>query len=194
MSTIDDGTGSGAQAKVGQQKRVHTHALTASDISVAGMRGDAFDVNSGIITLTTANESGILYIKNDEDVEIALAVMFSNLGSTTGGSGSGVLKWHLNPTGGTLISGAVDANSINRKLGDPNILAGDQFKGAEGNTVTSTSSIDIPTAVSGIYSSIFIIPKGQSFAVTYEPPTGNTSQDVQMGVLVIKNYATYTVD
>ena len=193
MSEIEDGTGSGKSVKVGNKNRLHTHALSATVGSVATQNGDAFNVGSQIVNLTSANESAILYVKNQEDVDISIVTVFVNLGTSTGGSGKGTMTFNLNPTGGDIITNAVDADNFNRKIGDANTVTVDAFRGVEGDSITGGQEIEIPTS-GGAIASEYTLPKGSSFALSYAPPTGNTNMNIQIGFLIIKNYPTYTVE
>ena len=77
---IEDGTGKGFEAKVDDLNRMHTHAFNVPLTSFASTRGDAFNISSGLVTLTTAGESGLLYIKNNECDDISVITEFINIG------------------------------------------------------------------------------------------------------------------
>jgi hypothetical protein len=194
MSEIEDGTGSGRSARVGDQNRVHTHALAATVCNVAAQAGEAFNIGTDIITLTSDNESALLYFKNDESKDISILNEFINAGSSTGGTGSGVIRFYITPTSGTIIDDATPANVINRRANDAISIASLSYQGLEGKTIVGTSKIEIPASGGGVFTSEFILPKGASFTLTYEPPTGNTSIDVTAGLLVIKDYPAYTIE
>ena len=183
MSEIEDGTGSGKSAKVGVQNRLHTHSLAADVGNVSAQNGDTYNIGSQLVTLTTANASGILYIENREDIDISLTTLFVNLGTSTGGSGKGTITFTLNPTGGTLISAAEDADNFNRKIGDANTVSLNAYRGVEGSTVVGGQVIELPTS-GGALNSEYILPKGSSFALSYTPAVGNTSIDIQIGISI----------
>lgn len=191
MSTIDDATGTGKQARVGVNNRLHTHSLAATTVNVATQEGDVFNVSSELVTLTTATASALLYIENTEDDDISIVSVSVNQGNSTNGVGKATISVFINPTGGTLISVAADAQVINRRLGDGNTISMIAFKGVEGSTITGGNELVIPGART-VFESEFVIPKGASFAVNYVPPPSNTSQPVSISAVVIKNYTNFT--
>jgi hypothetical protein len=195
MSTIiKDGSGGEKSAKVGSKNRIHTHALSASSSSVASVSGEAFNISSELVTLTSDSESGILYLKNEEEFDISITTEFVNLGTSTGGTGSSIIRFYLSPTGGTLISDATAASVDNRRVGDNESLSVLAYRGVEGSSISGGSDIPIPRNGAGPIASEYIIPKGSSFALSVTPPSGNTSMPIQIGFLVIKCYREYTVD
>jgi hypothetical protein len=194
MSSIDDATGTGKQARVGNENRLHTHSLAASLEQVAAQKGAVFNVATDVITLTSANESAVLYFKNNEDEDVSVIKEFLNIGSSTGGVGNGVIRFYLGALTGTIVSTATDANVLNRRINDTASLTADSFQGVEGNTIVGTSVIIIPFTGGGTLPSEFVVPKGSTLTITYEPPTSNTSIDITVGMLVVKNYPTYTVE
>lgn len=190
---IKDGTGSGLNAKVGNKNRLHTHALSSTAASVATVTGDTFNVSSELITLTNTSSSSLLYIENTEASELSLTTLFINIGTSTGGVGKGLIKFHLNPTAGTLITEETDAQVLNRRVGDVADLKANAYKGGQGKTCTGGDEIELPHA-GGAIPSEYVIPRGVSFALSYTPPAGNNSIQLQIGFLIIKNYDDYTVE
>jgi hypothetical protein len=189
---IKDGSGTGLTAKVGISNRLHTHSMSTPHTVVALEDGNAFNVSSELVVLTTDSESTMLYIKNNESFDISIITEFVNIGASTGGSGEGLVKFTLNPTGGTIISDAILAQTLNRRVGDSTTISLDAYKGSEGKTISGGSNIQLPST-GGAINSEYIIPKGSSFALSYTPPTSNTSIQVQIGFLVIKDNSQYTV-
>jgi hypothetical protein len=185
---IGDGTGNGYETKVDSENRLHVDSVSRSQIQQAALKSNAFNINTGSITLTSANASGIFYIKNNEGSPLVLNEILVIIGATTGGSGDALIEIIKNPTTGTLISGATDVDSTcNRDFGSAKILTADQYKGAEGNTITdgeiyaSTTRSSFGTLVE-FNSSTIVLRKGNSLAVRYTPPASNTSQDVTVAV------------
>jgi hypothetical protein len=192
-SIIKDGTGTGSSAMVGDKNRLHTHALVTTAASNATVEGDAFNVSSELITLTSANDSALLYIKNNEDHSISVTTLFVNLGASTGGSGESLISFQLAPTGGTLISDETAAQTLNRNIGNNTTLTAAAYKGAEGKTITGGSTVQLPST-GGPIASEYVLPKGAAFSLSITPPTGNTSMQVQIGFLVVRNYESYTIE
>ena len=190
---IKDGTGSGRNAKVGVANRLHTQSLAVSVPSLATSLGDAFNVSSELVTLTTAGESALLYIKNNEEEALSIITEFVNIGTATGSTAKGIIKFYLDPSAGTIVSDATEAQVLNRSIGNTQTLTADTYKGAEGKTFTDGSIIALPSSGGAIVSE-YIIPRGTSFGLSYTPATGTTSQQIQIGFLVIRKYITHTTD
>jgi hypothetical protein len=148
--------------------------------------GYAFNLNTGDITLTSAAKTTVFYFKNNEDIDYHLTSFIYNLGSSTGGSGDVKLDVIKNPTTGDIITNANDAEMIsNINYGSSNTLDADVYKGATGETVVN-GDISISTRSANstgrilIALGIVVIPKGASVAIDYTPPSGNTSQTIQV--------------
>ena len=191
MAIIKDGTGSGNSAQVDAHGRLHVEATTVAVEVAEAFEGHSYDVSTqGLVTLTTDNDSALLYIKNNGNEELLIQTIFTDSNSSTGGTGQGTMKWHMNPTSGTLISDAEEAQVLNRRIGSPIGMDSDAFKAsATDKTLVSVSQVTIPLpAGAGIpFAGPWILQKGQAFGVSYQPPTGNTSMTIQIGFLVVVN-------
>ena len=65
METILDGTGKGYEAKVDSDYRLTVSSVSRDLSSESARIGENYNINTGAITLTTANESAVAYIKNN---------------------------------------------------------------------------------------------------------------------------------
>ena len=180
----------GATAKVSVNNRLQVHSITTSEASTAATEGDGYNINTGLITLTDAAESGVLYIQNNEDRDLQIEFLEMILAPSTGGAITDAtrVRVYRNPTGGTLISGAVlVSNNQNRNFGTNRTLTADTYKGATGNTIIGGDVI----------MEVFVIPsereflsidmtltKGDSIAVSYEPNDSNTSMKCMAAAIV----------
>ena len=180
MYVISDGTGTGSQTKVDAGNRVHTYAISQDLIFEAARNGEAYNIATGNITLTSSNASAILYLKNTGVRDIILTQIQASSGPAIGGLGgpvTGII--YKNVTGGTIISSAVDVDgNTNVNFGSSKVLPADAYKGAEGNTVTGgsiASAIVIPESVSFTTETFSFFPKDTSIAFEITPPAGNTS-------------------
>ena len=61
---IEDGTGNGYKAKVDSQNRLRTLAISEGFNVDAASNGENFNINTGVMNLTSANESAVAYFKN----------------------------------------------------------------------------------------------------------------------------------
>lgn len=186
---INAGSGVKIGAHVDKNEQLHIHAITETEIQDAVRKGNAYNINTGWITLTTASESGVMYFENNEApvngesgfVVDAIEVYVDSAGTTTAGLPADITVVR-NPTGGTLISTAlaVDMNA-NRNFGSSNTLDSTTlaYKGAEGNTVTGGSDIALfgqNHGLRGYFNVDLEVPKGNSVAIKINTQTtsGNT--------------------
>lgn len=186
---ILDGTGTGKRAKVDQNSQIHTVAITQTETQDAVDKGDAYNINTGTIGLTSTTASGVLYFKNDEDSPFiidAIAVGIDNQGTQAGAC---IITLIRNPTAGTLITGAsaVDMNQ-NRNFGSSKTLKSTTltYKGAEGNTVTDGDDIAIfyqNVGTRGYYSIDFELPKGSSVALTIDTQTTSGTTNLYAAII-----------
>jgi len=194
--TIKDGTGSGNVAKVTDEKRLETASITTSDKDHACGLGDTYNINTGDITLTDANETTVLYIKNNESNPLVLTALIYNLGASTGGSGDVKLNIVRNPTTGDIVTNATAADTVsNLNYGSSKTLTADVYKGATVDSVVTDGTVSVSTRSASNTGRIvvslgaLVIPQGSSLAVNYTPPTSNTSQITQFAVACfVKNF------
>ena len=164
---IDDGTGKGFQAKVDLNNRVHTQSIIESESLHSAETGDAYNLNTGLISIT--GDASLMYIKNEEDKDLVVEAIA--LGSFEGitHSDDPYITLVRNPTGGDLIS---DATAIsmnqNRNFGSTKSLTGDIYKGKVSGTITGGNDAAILQVTSGsrsFYTINFLLPKGSSIAI-----------------------------
>lgn len=186
---IIDGKGTGSRARVDSDNRLHTFSI-AEDLSIeAAKLGKNYNINTGSILLASANQSAVLYIKNNEDSDFVIEDVIVILGTSTGGSGDLTIELIRNPTTGTIISGASDVSIIgNRNFGSSKSLVADVFKGAEGNTLTNGDDFAVTTrstssTVVHFDSDVIILPKGTSIGVNVTPQPSNTAMSVKVAIV-----------
>lgn len=193
-TTIKDGTGAGYGVQVTKSNKIQTLSVTEDISAHHCFEEEAYNVNTGTISLTSAGESGALYFKNLEDTEIIISAFFYLLGTNTGGSGDTLVQVHRNPTGGTLISNGTTITPVNRNFGSSKTLNATVLKGAEGLTVTGGSVV-----IESIFPSVgrqvisvgaIVLPRGSSVAISITPPTSTTAQDIQMALSLYRKQET----
>lgn len=186
----------GTSARVLDNSRLTTSAITETLNNYAASSGIAekYNINTLDITLTSAAETSVLYIKNDStEGDIICTALIYNLGNTTGGSGDAKIDLIRNPKTGDIVTNANNVGvgtgvSANLNFGSSNTLSGSFFKGASGETVFSDGAVTISTRSASNTGRIFIdlgnvsLPKGSSLGINYTPPSGNTSQICQFAV------------
>jgi hypothetical protein len=187
---IKDGSGNGYLAKVDSENRLFVRAITQSEAVHENTEGLAFNINTGDIELTNATETPVIYLKNNEDLNLIIeAVAIGLAPSTNGDSGETVTATFIkNPTAGTIVDteSAVAMNS-NRNYGSSRTLDANVYKGATGNTMTDgTDHIYVYLGTGAGRSFITInevIPKGKSLGIKIKPQTSNSSQKIYVAVI-----------
>lgn len=184
---ITDGTGKGSKAGVDRNNRLLTTTINANVFLNGSVEGDAYFIGSPIINLTTANESAIIFIKNNEDEPLILGQFFVIAEATTGGAPNMIrVNWYKNPTS---VSSGTATSALNQNFGSSKLLDADIEYGAEGSAVTGGSlaaTISFPIGVFNTIDANLTLEKGSSVVVTYVPPAGNTSTNVTFGTRAVK--------
>lgn len=184
MAIIEDGEGSSRKAFVDDRGRLLTDALTDEHSTKAVENGTAWNIHSGTITLTSGNESGLLYMKNTGSVTIIVNYSAWLMGTSTGAAAGEYILCtvYRNPTTGTLISGGTAVTPVNKNFGAANIMKATVLKGVEGSTITDginaleTLRSTVGTQVTGV---VLSIPQGSSIALSITPFASNTSMPLQ---------------
>lgn len=192
---LEDGTGSGHKQKVTSNNRAQVEAIVEQQADHHAELGYKFNINTGDLTLTTACESALLYLKNNENDDIIISSFIYNLGNAVGACCAAISNQDIlvdvykNPTAGTVVSCAVAVQmNANMNFGSPITLCIDAYKGGEGKTLTD-GCIVVATRVPGYGRNVIdlgsvVIPKGKSVGVKLTPPTGNTSMTVQIALAI----------
>ena len=177
-------------ARVNLDNTLSVHSVTISEAEHATDLGQSYNINTGTIALTSAGVSGVLYFKNNEDINIHVDHIIVLLGNTTGGvtTDSTEIKVLSNPTAGTVISGATDADMIqNRNIGASSTLDALVYKGAEGLTFTDGEELVGSLLSPGTRAPFVLditVPKGKAIGVTIEPNDSNTNMKVMVALVV----------
>lgn len=171
--------------KVDSEQRAHVQSVTIGSDTHANDKGDAYNVNTGEITLTNAVDTPVLYLKNGGTQTVYIHAIAVGLTDTTGGTGTAQPKITIvrNPTAGTIVSGATAVDMFsNRNYGSSkthdDIVA---YKGATG--LTMTDGDDHIVMYQGNNGRLFAgvgeeLPPGTSIGLKIKPQTSNTAQTV----------------
>ena len=187
MSIIDDGTGSGNQAKVDVNKRLHTQSVTEREAEHSAEAGDAYNINTGDVALSAP--TALIYFKNNENQDIVVEAIAVGIrgGGTHNASNSATVTVVKNATTGTLISGATDVPmNENRNFGSSKVLTGLAYVGASGETQTNGADVAqfYMSPGSRLFASVgFIIPKGASIVVEVDPDLSSGSVEVYAAIV-----------
>lgn len=184
---IKDGTGSGYLTKVDSDNRFYTRSVTEPEEFFANQKGNAYNLNTGIVTLTDDNETTLFYMKNNEEKAFVITATVIAIWASDGDGLDMLSTIVRNPTTGGIITNAndVDINS-NRNYGSSNTLAADVYKGATSETLVNGEDHILVRVTEESRSFIAInerLPKGTSLAVNITPPTSNTSMNCYVAVV-----------
>jgi len=139
---IDDGAGSGRQARVNGRKELDVFAVIESELESANDNGLAYNLNSGEVTSIASGDATLIYFKNGEAATFVIDAIAVGLRGFTNLTDMAVLTIIKNPTAGDLISDAtaIDINS-NSNFGSSNVInnGSDLFKGKNAGTITGGS-------------------------------------------------------
>lgn len=187
---IESGTGNGKSVAVTEDNylRVSSRVLSIEQHTI--LDGNAYNINTGDITLTSANESALLYLKNTGTQDWGNLGAIFLLGNSNVSGEDWVVKTYRNPTAGTLISSGTALEAFNRNFGSAKTLTGTVLSGLEGRTITASDGVAIqtrsPTNGRLVIAVGVLIPPGASVALSVEPPTGNTSVVVQCAFPILE--------
>lgn len=183
-TVVTDGSGKGYRQKVDSKNRAWTDSVSRMQLEQSILDSAGFNVATGLINLTNANQSALFYIKNDDERAMELVELGVRFGASAGGSGSLSIALTANPSAGTIIDNAdAVATNFNRDLGSTRQINGDVYKGGQGYTLTggisaaATSTSDLPGVIL-FDAAPFIIRQGNDLGILFTPPSGNTSIDV----------------
>lgn len=188
MTTIKDGTGKGFLAKVDSSNRLEVHAVQETETTEAVENGDAYNINSGTIGLTSSTVSGVLYVKNNEDRDLIIDAVAVGIGSAGTVSDVSTITVIRNPSTGTLIESSptnVDINQ-NRNFGSSKTLTADAYKGAEADTITNGDDIIQFFAAAGtrLFAPIdLLLSKGDSIGITIDTNTSSGTTNVYAAIV-----------
>ena len=189
---ITDGTGKGNTASVDNTNRLLTRGIIEDTFQYAAEEGEAYFIGTPLITLTTATESAIVYVKNNEDEKLILGEFFLIAEATTSGSPNMFrVNWYKNPTS---ISSGTATSALNQNFGSSKVIDADIEYGVEGSTVTGgglAATLSLPIGQFNSLNANLVLEKGSSFVLTVTPPAGNTSMPVQFGTRSIKYIERY---
>ena len=178
-------------ARVTNRDQLYGFSVTETENKFELRNGKAFNLNTGTVNLTSANESAVAYLKNNSNDKLIINSMIVGIGASTGGSATAEIPITIerNPTAGTIIDNAVaplvtaSNKASNRNFGSSNTETVDFYKGAETYTVTASDG-DL-ALIYGFASNRIVVPeisfelqKGNSVAVLIDPMASNTSLNV----------------
>lgn len=174
---------------VDDEGKIQARAVSISEQASKAIAGDTYNLNTGLITLTSDAETPIFHFKNDsEDKPMVVTRVFVTFLVSTGGTGEVIASMEKAVSGGTILTGTeVDPQNFN--FGSSRSPGATFIIGATG--LTFTGGIKVPEFLftgdnqrHTIPFDAIILPRGASMTFTLTPPAGNTSMVVEAGANV----------
>ena len=170
---IRDGGGSGRLAIVDTQGKLTTRAIGVDQRLHAAAEARYFEATTAQVTLTDDSETPLIYIKNTHtDKVIVIDRVFFDSFESTGGSGSGIIRYYINPT----VTGGSTMSHTNTNYGS-SVTATATFLQeltTMSGTVWWTGQLSASLSVA-LEEGRIVIPPGFSHGISIEAPSGNTS-------------------
>lgn len=189
---IEDGLGSGQAAGVTPEGRLRVSARSFTLLEDESINGNGFSFQTGIITLTSASESGVFILQStDTSNVIVFQEIIVSFGKSTGGSGNDVIyRSYYNPTGGTLLTAKSPiAGVANRNMGLAIPIVANVFQGTEGSTISggvnAFTRLYVDQSREVFVSQGPVLTNGSAFAVSVQPGAGNTSMKFALTAQVV---------
>lgn len=184
---LQDGR-SGRTATVDSNNRLTTFSSVQGEETTEAINGNTYIATTSFISLTSANESGLLYFKNTDTVPWIMSRIFINTG-TSNGTGHWIFKAKKSTTSGTLISGGSALTPQNLNFGSARELTATVLEGVEGSTTTDGTTV-IETLVPSdetrllIANNPLVIEPASTGVFAITPPVSNTSWTIQLGFII----------
>jgi hypothetical protein len=177
---IEDGEGTGVTAGVSSEHRMKTTSAAYTALQFRTANGGAYNINVGTMTLTSSQESGIVFFKNTSaTVSLQFDRIHLSVGKSTSGSGDVIIRYYQNPTAGTLLTYAQPVTgTANRNFGFSKPIPATTYKGGDGTTATGgtfVASFIVQDANFYLFEPQLVLAPGTSVAITMQPKTGNVS-------------------
>ena len=180
---IRDGSGKGFLAAVNSDNQLQTRAVAVAQRLESALDGNYYEVTTGKIELTTANETSLFYIKNSENKVIVIDRVFYDVWESTGGSVGGTIEYYRNPTytGGVAATqyntefssdDQLDATVLTWSVGSPLVLSGNEWW--RGYVPVPSSNV--------VEEGRFVLNTNNTFGISIVPPASNTSMYVAINV------------
>ena len=186
--TLRDGKGRGFLAAINSDNQLLTRSTSVEQRLKSALDDNYFELTTGRISLTDANETAVVYLKNQNTSGKVLVIdrFFYDCWTSTGGSGAdGILRYYKNPTSATGGT-AIIPNITN--YGSTITAVGTFLSGNTATPITLTGgtvwwSAYLTDKLSmALEEGRIVVPNGSSHAITVAAPAGNTSMFLSLNV------------
>jgi len=188
MIIDNGGSDGGFKAKVGVDGKLAVRGVEESEALDANKAGEAYNINTGIISLTDAVETPVLYFKNNEANDFIIEAVVIAIWDSAAGDGADMVATFIrNPTAGTIVTSENNVSIVsNRNYGSSNSLTADAYVGATGSTMTDGDDhilVRVTESSRNFIAINEVLPKGTSFGVKLTPPTSNNAMNCYVAIV-----------
>jgi hypothetical protein len=169
---IQDGTGQGYYAKVDAENRLVVHSTSLTEISyVSSNQQTAFIIATDFIPLTvTGSFNAVIYVKNNS----ANPFFIEAVRSCQTNSGHAQWKMFRNPTTGSIVAAANDANVGNMNFNSSKTFSANVYTGGDNETFANGTHFTqwtnkSPGHSTQTYGGALILEKGGSLGIVVKP-------------------------
>jgi len=170
--SILDGTGSGNEAKVDVENRLHTTSVSQSNQHHVSISESGSYQVSGEISIGTS-DTGILYLENTSDTH-DLVVTFIRVMSIGAAAASSAAYFTLN-VGGSYTSGGAAIVPTNMKVGSSTTASATAYDGTTPLVLANFTEIDRNYEANSMQSynkdGSIVLGKGNSIAINHKGST-----------------------
>jgi hypothetical protein len=176
---IKDGTGKGYLAGVDSMNRLETYATTEALFDNRARAGEAFNINTELLSISSTAETPLLYVKNNQQSDIVLVGWFIGTDLGTVGASLGLMRVYGNPIG---LSGGSALSALNRRIGDPKVFAIDALSQPTWTPSGTPVLYQTQSLGSRVFGTVNIfVARAQSVVVTCEFATATTPFEIYTG-------------
>jgi hypothetical protein len=179
MEIIQDGAGKGYKAKVNSENNLIIRNTSIEQHTNSAINGKYYEATTGLITLTDAVETGVLYLKNNESTYMVIDKFFLDVWASANGVGGGKMRYYKNPT----VTGGSALTPVNTNFSFPDVLGLD-LKGLTTMTGGTVWYVGYFAASSTMVvdEEKFCVPPGYGFGLSIEAPASNTSMVLSVNI------------
>lgn len=190
--SILDGTGRGYLAQVDDENRLVVYATTLPLLESKSQQGEAFNLNTGLVPITVATETPLLYFLNAGISDVTIAAFFIGVGTSTlvgPVTDNIIMRVYADPTS---VSGGVSISAQNRRIGSSTSFAFDTRRQDAGTPLLATMPSDpvllqYQTVQNRTFGEVYLtLPRARSLVVTVQ---ANGSQNFN----IYAGFSGYTI-
>jgi len=137
---IQDGTGNCYGAKVDENNRIHSHAVSVNaDINILTATDGFVLADTKTVNLTSDSESAIIHLINNEESDFVVDTLYFDIGHSTDGDNNKcvIIRYYIDATAGDILD-VTPVKASNLHFGSSRIVDVDVRRGLEAKTISGT--------------------------------------------------------